>query len=144
MSDTVRYEEALKDAGVNTDRLCVLHAGVDVIIGEVSGVDGFLVGKPIAVSNPRRFMTLRQPTPKGLSINSMIGPMETCEGGTIEIIPHIALKLSEATEETKELIFGLYYDFLVLLVKNKAAQSGLVFPEDGPVKVPGSISSHMR
>lgn len=144
MNPEIEYEKKLEAAGISTKDLCVLHAGVDVIVGEVPDLKGQIVGRTLVVKNPRRFLTLRQQTPRGLSVNSMIGPLETIEGGFIEIIPHMGFKVEEASSETKELLYGLYCDFLGILAQNRAAEAGIVIPDGGPVKIPGSISSHMR
>lgn len=143
MSEMKMFEEKLARAGIETKDLCVLHAGTDVVVGEVPDLRGQLVGRTLVVKNPRRFLTIRQQTPRGLSVNSMIGPLETIEGGSVEIIPHMGFKVEEASEETRTLIYGLYCDFLGILAQNRAEEAGIIVPPAGG-KVPGSISANMR
>lgn len=153
MSESKMYEEMLTKAGIDTEKLCVLHAGGDVIIGELlpdTGLDPYgkgqtptqIVGRPVTVKNPRRFLTLRQATPRGLSVNSMIGPVETIEGGSLQVQAQMGFKMCEATDETKELILGLYCDFLGVLAKNRAEEAGIVLP--GGDLPTGPIRAQMR
>lgn len=117
----------LAEKGVDVEKLIVLYAGTEQVLGESQGMED---DGEVGVLNPKRVLRLQQVVEGGVVISLMIGDLDFVHGkGPVFLRPYMFYNVSHQDEETKAGVYGSYLDYFKRKTLNKAEDAGLVLPK---------------
>ena len=133
-----KLKEDLKTKDVSWDDMAVLMFGAnEQIIGEIIAIpdakgidfDYRLVNLSREIKNPKRFARLQRVTPKGITVDFIVGDLDLVESGVMQVFAVGGYWISELGEESQGALLSLYYDFLKNKEAARVASSGLIIPD---------------
>lgn len=123
--------QKLEEHGVEVEKLYVIYAGSEQLIGELQ--DGlFKNNEKLYLKNPKRVLRLQQVLPEGVAISFMIGDFDFISSGAVTVMaPTLSYKVLMQPEETKQFILSTYLNYFERKTVHKAQEAGLIVPKAG-------------
>ncbi len=123
----------LRQQGVDVERLSIVTAVGDIIVGEVQrwSEDGM-----VDLKNPRRLVRAQMMGPEGMTMKFQIIDWDLLVSGTISVHPQVFCSLKTTDEETQARYFTLYLGYLEGKKLSRAQAAGLHLP-NGPLPTGG-------
>lgn len=116
----------LKEKGCRPDILTVAFLATgEQLIGEMYASTP---GAVLEMTNPKRILRLQQVQNGGISISLMVGDLDLLESGKVQLIPQLAYRVRDQSEDSQYAILTLYKEYLDRKRITKAEEAGIVIP----------------